>query len=321
MDTTHTRQLKGLAILLIVLGHLWTHVAEQSALFNFAGYGVAMFFLLSGYGLTISTPERTLFTVNYFRRRLTRIFLPYWLATFIIIILDFVFMQRVIPLDALIYTSFGINITSITSHLDYSRWFITLLLLWYSIHYLISYYFNLSTGLMLRFACAFVLFAGDYYIVDVGWYQVFAFPAGCMLATYRHSCRELFSKYHNRAILLSLFVLAGIITPKIVFSCVTWEYIPDIIWALGSELESILFCAGLIILFGAGNTVNRYSLFLYSLGGMSYEIFLLHGSFLIKYNPVIFSGQTCRLSLQFYLYLALLLITSFFFQKMIPSSR
>jgi hypothetical protein len=55
LDRTQTDQLKGLAILLVVIGHLGYHAITPQAALTFGSEGVALFLMLSGFGLTRSS--------------------------------------------------------------------------------------------------------------------------------------------------------------------------------------------------------------------------------------------------------------------------
>ena len=51
-DVAHSNQAKGIAILLIIVGHLWVHVSSQKPALVFSAEGVSLFLILSGYVLT-----------------------------------------------------------------------------------------------------------------------------------------------------------------------------------------------------------------------------------------------------------------------------
>lgn len=313
-----TSQLKGVAIIFIIVGHFWTHVATYRPLVHLAGYGVSMFFILSGYGLSVSALAKQLSLWQYFQRRLIRVFLPYWIATVVIIFLDFFFLERIIPLDALMWTSIGVNISSIASHLDYTRWFITLLLLWYVLHYLVNKIFRPPISAFVILVCAVVIFLVNYYFFSFGWHQIFAFPAGCMLAGYKQGVERTFQQYT-----VIMIVGAGILVSAVTIWKVdpsgqhNLEYLPDIILLLIREFQSLVFCLALIVIFGAGSVLGKSSYFLNFVGAISFELFLLHGPFLIKYNPVIFSEETGLLSFQFCVFIVLILLLSFLFHRLV----
>jgi hypothetical protein len=58
LDKSQTNQLKGLAILLIIISHLWFHVSKNRAILMLGDYSVILFLILSGFGLTRSLCNR-----------------------------------------------------------------------------------------------------------------------------------------------------------------------------------------------------------------------------------------------------------------------
>src|SRR5689334_13260056 len=60
MDMTQTTQIKGLAILLVVVGHLWFHVSESRAVPILGDYSVTVFLILSGFGITNTFTKKQL---------------------------------------------------------------------------------------------------------------------------------------------------------------------------------------------------------------------------------------------------------------------
>lgn len=133
LDRNQTNQLRGISILSIIVGHLWVHVSSIKPSLLMGGEGVALFLVLSGFGLTRSFYEKKPSITSFFIRRIERIMFPYWFITFIIIVLDYVILARVYSPKDIVLTLFGINISSTTYHIDYVRWYITLLLFWYII--------------------------------------------------------------------------------------------------------------------------------------------------------------------------------------------
>ena len=93
LDRIQTGQLKGLAIVLVVLGHLRVHVSEHPAP-TYASYAVALFLFLSGFGLTMSSLKKKLGVREFFVRRLSRVMVPYWMITLIILIADYLILGR-----------------------------------------------------------------------------------------------------------------------------------------------------------------------------------------------------------------------------------
>jgi len=118
-----TEQLKGVAIFFVVLGHLWVHVSQASASLVFSGDAVFLFLFLSGFGLTRSHQQTPYSLRSFVTKRIVRVFGPYWLATILIILLDYVILGKKYSIHSLIMTFVGINLSPELRHMDYARWF------------------------------------------------------------------------------------------------------------------------------------------------------------------------------------------------------
>jgi peptidoglycan/LPS O-acetylase OafA/YrhL len=285
LDTIQTDQLKGLAILFVILGHLWVHVSQTKPVLVMSGEAVALFLMLSGFGLTRSLGKR-LTLKEFVARRLRRVLIPYWLSTIGILILDYLLLHRVYGLPDLISTFMGINVTVTTHHIDYVRWYITLLLIWYVLFFLASYELNHILPEAFLFLCAGLIFIMDYYVVHVGFYQVFAFPTGCFLGRHLKRFQTLFIAKPRSFIYLGVSLLAFYVTYTAVLCRYIKPHMPFIIYRAMGEFSSILFSLSLIILVAGYGSRKYASVVLGFTGALSYELFLLHGSFLIKYNPI-----------------------------------
>lgn len=77
LSKDQTDQLKGLAIIAVILGHLWVHAVGNIPKLLFSGEAVAMFLILSGYGLTSSYGNRKVQHGSYIAARIMRVMIPY----------------------------------------------------------------------------------------------------------------------------------------------------------------------------------------------------------------------------------------------------
>jgi peptidoglycan/LPS O-acetylase OafA/YrhL len=185
LSLTQTVQIRGAAIIFIVLGHLWTHVSSVQIWQNFAGSSVNTFLFISGYGITSSFYKKKLNSRSFFYKRIKKIMIPYWIATLIFIVLDFLFLGDTLELKDLFLTFAGVNLNVATQNFDYVRWYITFQLFWYLVFMMVFYRFSPKVALNLIFVLAFLLFFFDYYLLNFGWSQFFAFPLGCSFAAYK----------------------------------------------------------------------------------------------------------------------------------------
>ena len=88
-----TTELKGLAIIMIVLSHIGYFLVTDTRflwpLSIMAGVGVNLFLLLSGYGLTASQMKKDLSIWQFYKKRLLKLFVPFWLVLIVFFALDF----------------------------------------------------------------------------------------------------------------------------------------------------------------------------------------------------------------------------------------
>lgn len=92
-----TRELKGLAILAIIFSHVGYFLSDNHnflfPLSIMAGVGVNLFLFLSGYGLTISSLREEFKIGEFYKKRLLRLFVPFWIILAIFLLLDFFFLH------------------------------------------------------------------------------------------------------------------------------------------------------------------------------------------------------------------------------------
>jgi hypothetical protein len=93
-----TQQLKGLAILTIVFAHIaYMLVSDNRFLYPLsiaAGVGVDLFLFLSGFGLTLGMLRAPLAPLPFYRRRLLRLFIPFWIVLVLLLLADRVLLGR-----------------------------------------------------------------------------------------------------------------------------------------------------------------------------------------------------------------------------------
>jgi peptidoglycan/LPS O-acetylase OafA/YrhL len=92
-----TQELKGLAILAVVFSHVGYFLSSDHRflfpLSIMAGVGVNLFLFLSGYGLTISTLKKELSVGMFYKKRLLKLFTPFWIVIFAFFLFDFLWLH------------------------------------------------------------------------------------------------------------------------------------------------------------------------------------------------------------------------------------
>ncbi len=319
LDKTQTNQLKGIAILLIVISHLWFHVSSNRAIPMLGDYSVTLFLMLSGFGLTRSLANRRLFLGDFISRRLRKVMVPYWIVTIIIILLDYIMLNRTYSIRNIISTFMGYNLNPVLREIDYARWFITLLLIYYIAFFLANRFLSNGKAIIcLILFGIFLMLLKHFGILHLGKYnQAIAFPIGCLLAYYYNDLSYL---SNNTMIYLFLIIFIILIMSALIGSL---SYISDkhiYIYTL-TELcvytfNGILYSFGLIMIVGAIGNIGLISGFLSYCGALSYEIYLIHRPLLIKYNPFFKLMPTGLIVVSFSIYLAVVLVLAYGLQRL-----
>lgn len=113
--------LKGVAILLVLLGHV-QHIIYGGAA------GVALFLLASGYGIHESFCENG--TKQYWTKRMKKVYLPYLLVAVVNVLANWPCGKKKL-LITLFGLDFGLN-------LDATMWYISFIFFWYAVFFLLS---------------------------------------------------------------------------------------------------------------------------------------------------------------------------------------
>jgi membrane-bound acyltransferase YfiQ involved in biofilm formation len=319
LNILHTDQLRGLGIFFVVLGHLWIHVSKTKAQIVLSGDAVSLFLLLSGFGLTMSSKNKKLKFKEFCLKRINRVMLPYWIATSLILLLNFLILNKTLPLNNLLLTIIGINTSVELRHLDYARWFVTFILLWYFLFFIFIIKFQNKFSQIIFIVIATILLPLNYYIFHFGWYQFISFPIGCLLAIHYDKLQTIYRE--NKFIIISSIIgILYVISYKIFMNydfihAIVTNAIPNILLAYLDEVNSVLISISTIFIFGKVTESGFNSKALLFFGKYSYEIFLLHGVFLIKYNPLIRSLGGLTLIVQFYVLLLFVSVISLLIYK------
>jgi peptidoglycan/LPS O-acetylase OafA/YrhL len=315
LDRTQTDQLKGIAILLVVLGHLWVHVSSVRAIPVLGDYAVTLFLILSGFGLTISQTTKPVNSKSIIRR-FQRIFFPYWLITIFILTADFFLLNKAYSITEVMMTFVGINLSKDIKQIDYTRWYITLILINYIVYFLFNRYFNKANALLgIYVFCLVFCILNITKVFPLGSIdQIVAFPIGCSIAFYYESLKHAFNKRAVELLVCILFFLTSLVfllpnNPSEIFFKAPLIGI--------KAVNSLLFCILLILLIGRIGKFGYASRFLSLCGLISYEVYLIHGPLLIKYNPIIKLFSPALILVSFMFFLTLVLILSFYINKAI----
>ena len=219
-------------------------------------------------------------------------------------------LNRLYSVRTIILTLCGINISIIAKHIDYVRWYITVLIIWY---FFFAVYWKKFSGRILTIVfllTAFILIILNYYLVHLG-YAFLSFPCGVLLGIFYKKVNVFLHKYTHKTLLI--FSLAGLILPYLLSGYLFPQIkntLPYISIVFANEILWVFFTINIFIFFFSLHSYT--SPFLQFTGKYSYEIFLFHGVFMIKYDFILF---TCPLFLSFWPYFFFILFISLIMQK------
>ena len=331
LSILQTNQMKGIAILIIIIVHvgLWLGLPGYLSLFSRLGFpSVAIFLVLSGYGIFLSIEKKGL---NYFfYKRVIRVYIPFILAmTYKILIFDyFILNQRSGVGNSLL------NIFLDPSTLDMNMWFIVYILFWYCITYVIFSLNKLNKSKIFYLFLTGIL-VGISPLSHLWISNCFSFPFGCwiaanspiiienlenLLAGKKPKLSSIFAhikKHLNHYIeTFTLYLSFGIVCLHLW----VWMKSPSananiyhpIISLIGHNIIAISFATlimGLIILLGKFTIRSRFLSFL---GENSFEIYLVHGTLLSLFT--LMSGVDFAVT--FFVYFILVCMSSIVLKKL-----
>lgn len=284
LSIKQTTQLKAIAILFVILGHL--------KIINNAGtWGVSLFLILSGYGLVLSFNKNGLY--NFFKKKISKILVPYSLITIIWIIIDTFIGIKYKILD--VFTSIlGINFEAVV---DGTMWYIPYILIWYMVFYLI---FKLVENKWIRLVALFTfslilyIVANKIFDANVGSsFYVFQFPIGVLLGELKEYENNVNLKVINLIVLLisiGTFIISFNKVDKLIFNFICFNSVSFILLALSYLIKV---------------TVKP----LETLGKIAYELYLIEGVFMWKYDFIFTNINNTIIAIAVYFMFILILAT------------
>ena len=301
MDITVTDQIRGAAIFMIILSHYITRVFTPGTSHYYwifkdtGGIGVGAFLLVSGYGLMSSYLQKG-FQKLYLIKRLLRIYLPYWFFIILWIILD-IYLLNIHHTAKEILAGFAgiVVLGDYIKEINPSLWFITLIIFYYILFFIV---FSLKISqikqvILLILGSSITILMSRYLGLKYGYaaldqwgdYSLY-FPVGVLLALNYKSLQKLYtliSKDNTKFIYLLLFIIAFLLG----------QYYPFILTFI------------IIIPFLFLSSINLFSRFLLFIGTISYELYLVHIPFLLKYDFILYRQPYF---VSFFIYLGIMIL-------------
>ena len=274
LDKKLTSQLKGIAIIFVLIGHMtiMNFLNNYKAFQNFGSFGVDIFLILSGYGLYKSYVKKGI-SKDFVIKRISTIYIPFIIVVLIEIPFktykqNYYFSYKQI---LTFLTGFDIKVT-----LDATLWYISFILLWYLIFCIIyrhSKYKKLNILLLFYFSYLFEL--SKFIPGTLCWeysLHYITFPVGVLIATYEKEFIKLVEFNVNKLIIIILFI-SSLYIHYIFRSNGNYYWLYDLNIAL-----LIIFIGTLL------QSLNIMSRFLKFTGEIAFEIYLVENEFMTYYN-------------------------------------
>ena len=299
MDRIYTTNLKAIACIFIFLHHYYTQSEGCVQVFGF--WMVSVFFLLSAYGLTKSLISREICFLDYCKKRLVKVLVPYLLVNVIVILLCrgripvfnsaqpvACFMENSNILDILYY-AFGIKM------MDGVMWFVNTILLFYVFLYFIKY-FKTSLNKLLYITLVTLIYIATFIVMNKHFYSyasILCFPIGTYIALYEDRLRLLMSRLGGVKMVLFTMLWIVFILGGIYVANVHTRFFTKMVVIFAFTIINSFMCFRLSKTFLAKNVP-----ILSWIGGISYEFYLVHMKFIsyfhttnlcdsFLYNPLI----------------------------------
>ncbi len=323
-----TNELKCLAILMIVFSHIGYFLVNDNKFLvpfsNYAGVGVDLFLVLSGYGLVASALSRPLSIGRFYLRRLPRIYVPVIATLVIFLLLDFFALGITYPLATTLQNFVGIfGRANLYEHIDSPLWYITFILINYLLFPLI---FRRRFPFLSAVAMAGAMWLTVVYLPSINlisldllsFYKLhfFAFPLGmaiCALLNRPHQLIPTFIGKLNGGVYRSqIFMILRLTAFVLAAAILIYNYRHGQVgkawyWETAASLANVV---GLLLIFIL-KKIDFRSLSL--LGAFSFEIYLLHWPLLWRYNFLFGRLPAGSATL---IYLILFILAGFLFKKL-----
>lgn len=310
-----SQELKGLAILSIILAHVTYALVSDTnflrPLSGMAGVGVNLFLILSGYGLMFSSLSKPLSLSQFYKRRLLNLFIPFWVCLSLFFFIDYFWLNLNYGLVYMAKSFLGIfTHADLYQDVNSPFWYFTLIVIYYLLFplFFIRKKPWLSAILMYLIPLALISFKPTFldYVIHLYRIHLIAFPLGMLLAWFFKETNvwlkiKLFlDKLSKWRLIFVALLLAAIFY----FSKNSGVGEAPIIEELLSVISSLLIIALFVI-----KKIDIKAL--YWFGFFSYEIYMLHWPLMYRYD---FLFKYLPAWLAMFLYLIVFVIFAYLLQ-------
>lgn len=323
-DVSLTGELKGFAILVILFSHIGYFLSKDTQflfpLSILAGVGVNLFLFLSGFGLTSSSLKSPVSALDFYKKRLTKLFVPMWIVIGVFFVADAFIPQRTYTLSNIFQSFLGwFPRGDLWLDLNSPLWYFTLIFFYYLIFPLLFFkrlpwfsvlFVFLAGILVVRLPLPVVLDTLNLYKL-----HTLAFPLGMLFAvTLNNNKVQSFFGNLSTRLNLNKLIRQGVYFLLMVFLFTVFvytAYYSGVGQGLRTEQTiSLVTMFSLVFIF----LMKKWSFWLFSLFGIySFEIYLIHWPILSRYD-ILFKNLPGFLAVL--LYLLIFIALGFFLQRL-----
>ena len=299
-----TQELKGLGILTVVFAH-FAYMLVTNAEFLFplsiiAGVGVDLFLFMSGYGLSVGMLKRPMPVLDFYKRRLIKIFIPFWIALIFIFAADAIFLQINYPVPYMIQSFLGWFPTAIGfGDVNSPFWYITWMIMFYALYPIV--FSTKRPWLSALILAVIATLLGVYNPLDMGdnWLHrlhTLAFPLGIVAAWLLMETKDKENKLvttlknfrNNASNSMIHYVIIVVMLAIVVYMSLhtTANHWPKLTALLGKgyfvdQFTSLVIMFAFIVIFSLKKFDNK---FLSIYGHYSFEVYLIHWPLIGRYD-------------------------------------
>ena len=271
LSNKSTKSLKGLLALFIIFHHISQKITtgENFSNFEYMGrYIVALFFFLSGYGLYFQYSNNATYMENFLKKRLVRIFIPF----FIFIVIYVIYRAT---LGEVVNVDFFLSFWKDHSNIIYNGWFINSIIVLYVIFYvsLVRKDSKIAEYKLVFLTLVYIFWKAYQNHGDWEYVSIMAFLLGVFWMKNRISIDKFIEKNYfiflvSFSILMYVFRHYEVIMENI---GITNKYV---YYGIVGNLCTMIFVVYFLLLTNKLNFSNKYLDFL---GDISFEIYMIHG--------------------------------------------
>jgi peptidoglycan/LPS O-acetylase OafA/YrhL len=299
-----TQELKGLGILAIVFAHIsYMLVTDNTFLYPLsiaAGVGVDLFLFMSGFGLTVGMLKRQMPTLEFYQRRLVKVFIPFWIVLIILFTCDGIFRDIHYSVGYMFQSFLGwFPRASAFEDVNSPFWYISWMLMFYALFPLLFMRERPWLTAILLAVIANIFSLTDPLHLQVNWLHRLhtnAFSLGILLAWWLNanpSKVKTLEWFRNQSggigrytIVAAALIFAGYMALH--NTAANWPQFASLLESTGfdpgffiGQATSLITMAFLIVFFSLKKFDNK---FLYTYGIYSYETYLLHWPLMSRYD-------------------------------------